>query len=163
VKGTRQRWIKSRSNIPNISLVKIGPNLTIKETLALENASFQLPQRTIMFPRRLFGGKVPFDMALYPTLACLDDHPNTRSGKNIQRNKKAHTTNHCIEGSPLTGQNDTSSGIWMHRYLGFGKPTQDSPYMITIGFFPNFSCPYFKEMVTKALSKRGHWVNCKHL
>jgi hypothetical protein len=69
----------------------------------------------------------------------------------------------CIEGSPLTGQNDTSSGIWMHRYLGFGKPTQDSPYMITIGFFPNFSCPYFKEMVTKALSKRGHWVNCKHL
>jgi hypothetical protein len=36
-------------------------------------------------------------------------------------------------------------------------------YMITIGFFPDYSCPYFKELVTKALGKQGQWANYKHL
>jgi hypothetical protein len=36
-----------------------------------------------MSPRRLFGSKVLLDIASYPTLAFPDDHPNTRSGKNI--------------------------------------------------------------------------------
>jgi hypothetical protein len=36
-------------------------------------------------------------------------------------------------------------------------------YMITIGTFPDCSCPYFKEMVTKALGKQGQWSTFKHL
>jgi hypothetical protein len=36
-------------------------------------------------------------------------------------------------------------------------------YIITIGLFPECTCPNFKEMSTKALGKRGQWVNCKHL
>jgi hypothetical protein len=35
--------------------------------------------------------------------------------------------------------------------------------MITNGTFPKCSCPYFKEMVMKALGKQGQWANCKHL
>jgi hypothetical protein len=35
--------------------------------------------------------------------------------------------------------------------------------MITFGTFLDCSCPYFKEMVTKALDKRGQWANYKHL
>jgi hypothetical protein len=35
--------------------------------------------------------------------------------------------------------------------------------MITIGTFSDCSCLYFKDMVMKALSKRGQWANCKHL
>jgi hypothetical protein len=42
-------------------------------------------------------------------------------------------------------------------------PPNIQQYMITIGTFPDCSCPYFKEMVTKALSKQGQWANCKHL
>jgi hypothetical protein len=42
-------------------------------------------------------------------------------------------------------------------------PPNIQQYMITIGTFPDCSCPYFKEMVMKALGKRGQWTNCKHL
>jgi hypothetical protein len=107
VKGTRWRWIKSRPNVLNIWPVKIGTNLTRTEILALENASFQLPQHTIIFPRRLFRGEVPFDMDSYSTPACPDDHPNIRSSKDIQRNKKAPTTKHsnnCTSALTLKGR-----------------------------------------------------------
>jgi hypothetical protein len=43
VKGTRQKWVQSRSDIPNIWLVKIGSNLSKNEILDLERAGFQLP------------------------------------------------------------------------------------------------------------------------
>jgi hypothetical protein len=39
-KGTRQRWIQSRSDIPNIRSMKIGTNLVRKEILYLESTSF---------------------------------------------------------------------------------------------------------------------------
>jgi hypothetical protein len=35
--------------------------------------------------------------------------------------------------------------------------------MITIGTFPNSSCSYFKEMLTKSLGKQGQLANYKHL
>jgi hypothetical protein len=47
--------------------------------------------------------------------------------------------------------------------LDSGIPPNIQQYMITIGTFPNCSCPYFKEMVTKALGKQGQWANCKYL
>jgi hypothetical protein len=36
-------------------------------------------------------------------------------------------------------------------------------HMIIIGSFPDYSCPYFKGMLTKSLGKQGQWANCKHL
>ena len=35
--------------------------------------------------------------------------------------------------------------------------------MTTNGSFSDYSCPYFKEMVTKSFYKHGQWANCKHL
>lgn len=44
-----------------------------------------------------------------------------------------------------------------------GVVPNSQQYVITLGSFPECSCPYFKEMSTKALGKRGQWTNCKHL
>jgi hypothetical protein len=63
--------------------MKYCTNLTKKEILALENAGFHLPQRVVISPRRLFGGNIPIDLASYPIPPFLDDHPKTRSAKNI--------------------------------------------------------------------------------
>jgi hypothetical protein len=84
--------------------VKLGTNLTKKEILALEHAGFHLPQRAVISPRRLFGGDIPIDVALYPTPPFPDDHPKARLGKNIRRNKKAPTTkyaNNCASALTL--------------------------------------------------------------
>jgi hypothetical protein len=44
--------------------VKIGTNLSKKEILDFENAGFQLPQRAVISPRRLFGTEeLPFNLA----------------------------------------------------------------------------------------------------
>jgi hypothetical protein len=73
--------------------VKFGNKLTKKEILAIENASFHLPQRVVIYPRRPFVGDNPIDVASYPTPPFPNDNPKTRLGKNIRRNKKAPTTN----------------------------------------------------------------------
>lgn len=76
IKDTKQKWVKSKLDVSNIWPMKIGTNL-----LQLANLS----------PRRLFKSKVSFDVASYLTPTFLDDHPNIKSGNNIQRNKKAPT------------------------------------------------------------------------
>jgi hypothetical protein len=95
VKGSKRRWVKSKPDVPDIWHLKLGTNLTKKEILALENASFHLPQCALISPRRLFGSDIPVDVASYPTPPFPDDHPKTRSGKNIQRYKKAPITKHA--------------------------------------------------------------------
>jgi hypothetical protein len=55
IKGTKRRRVKSRPNVPNVWPVKIGTNLSRKEILDLEHIGFQLPQRAVISPRRLFG------------------------------------------------------------------------------------------------------------
>jgi hypothetical protein len=55
VKGTRQMWIQSKLDIPSIWPVKIRTNLLKEEILDLESAGFQLLQRVVIFPKRLFG------------------------------------------------------------------------------------------------------------
>ena len=47
--------------------------------------------------------------------------------------------------------------------LDLGTPPKIEQYLMTIGQFPDCSSPYFKEMPTKALEKRGQWSNYKHL
>jgi hypothetical protein len=59
-------------------------------------------------------------MASYPILACPNDHPNTRLGKNIQRKKKAPTTKHsnnCASAMTLKGR---LRQVTMIPHLGFG-------------------------------------------
>jgi hypothetical protein len=171
VKGSKRRWVKSKPDVPDIWPVKLSTNLTKKEILALENAGFHLPQCVVISPRRLFGGDIPIDVASYPTPSFPDDHPKTRSGKNIRRNKKAPTTKHANNSTSALTLKAHVRQITMILHPRYGCIiTLDSgilpniqQYMITIGTFPNCSCLYFKEMVTTALGKRGQWANCKHL
>jgi hypothetical protein len=84
IKGTKRRWVKSRPDVPNVWPVKIGTNLSKKEILDLEQAGFQLPQRAVISPRRLFGiEELPSDLSSYPIPASLEEHPKIRLDKNI--------------------------------------------------------------------------------
>jgi hypothetical protein len=105
IKGTKQKWVQSRPDIPSIWLVKIGTNLSKKEILDLENTSFQLPQRVVISPRRLFGmDELPFDLTSFPTPASPNEFPKSRSGKSIRRNNNAPSTkqaNNCASSLTL--------------------------------------------------------------
>ena len=90
VKGTKRKWVQSRPDIPSIWPVKIGTNLSKKEILQLESAGFQLPQRAVISPRRLFGmEELPFNLTSFPSPANADNFPKSRSGKSIRRNNNA--------------------------------------------------------------------------
>jgi hypothetical protein len=121
-----------------------------------------------MSPKRFFRGKkAPLDISTYPTPAYPDNHSNTRTSKNKKAPSTKHT-NSCASAITLEGRLRQATLI---LHPGFGcNITLDSSilpknqqYMITIGSFPTYSCPYFKEMETKAFGKRGQWANCKHL
>jgi hypothetical protein len=107
IKGTKRRWMKSRPDVPNVWPVKIGTNLSRKEILDLERAGFQLPQRAVISPRRLFGIEdLPPDLSSYPIPASSNEHPKIRSGKNIRRIKNVPTTkqaNNCASSLTLNG------------------------------------------------------------
>jgi hypothetical protein len=172
VKGTKQRWVKSRPDVPNVWPVKIGTNLSRKEILDLERVGFQLPQCAVISPRRLFGmEELPSDLSSYPIPASPNEYPKIRLDKNIWRIRNVPTTkqaNNCTSSLTLNGQ------IWkvtMIPHLGFGciisldsgAPPKVQQYLITIGSFPDCSCEYFKDMTTKSLGKRRGWTSCKHL
>jgi hypothetical protein len=172
VKGTIRKWIQLRPDIPSIWPVKIGTNLSTKEILHLESAGFQLPQRAVICPRRLFEmEELPFNLASFPTPTSPDEFPKTRSSKSIRRNNNAPTmkqANNCASSLTLKGQIRKVTMIPHPRYgyivtLDSGAPLKVQQYLITIGTFPECSCKYFKDMATKSLGKRGGWASCKDL
>jgi hypothetical protein len=160
VKGTRPKWIESRPDIPSIWPLKIGTNLSAKEILDLESAGFQLPQRAVISPRRLFGmEELPFNLASFPTPASADECPKTRSGKSIHRNNNTSTTkqaNNCASSLTLK---DHLRKVTMIPHPGYGcivtfdsgAPPKVQQYLITIGTFPECSCEYFKSMATSSI------------
>jgi hypothetical protein len=164
--------VKSRPVVPNVWPVKIGTNLSRKEILDLEQAGFQLSQRAVISPRRLFGmEELPSDLSSYPIPASPEEHPKIRSGKKIRRIKNVPTTkqaNNYASSLILKGQ---IRKVTMIPHPGFGciiildsgAPPKVQQYLITIGSFPDCSCEYFKDMATKSLGKRGGWASCKHL
>jgi hypothetical protein len=172
VKGTKRRWVKSRPDIPNVWPVKIGTNLSRKEILDLEHVGFQLSQRAVISPRRLFGmEELPSDLSSYPFPTSPEEHPKIRSCKNIRRIKNAPTTteaNNCASSLILK---DQIRKVTMIPHPGFGciitldsgAPPKVEQYLITIGSFRDYSCEYFENMATKSLDKRGGWASCKHL
>ena len=172
VKGTKRKWVKSRPEVLEVWPVKVGTNLTQREILALESAGFQLQPRLEIFPRRLFGDHDnAVNLSEYIPPAFPDDHPKRRFGKNIRRNPNAPSTKHsnnCAFALSLKGRLRNVSMVPIPALgcivsLDSGTPPKIEQYLITIGQFPDCSCPYFKEMSTKALGKRGQWSNCKHL
>ena len=55
------------------------------------------------------------------------------------------------------------SGFGCIITLDSGVPPKVEQYMITIGSFPECSCPNFKDMAKSSLGRRAQWANCKHL
>jgi hypothetical protein len=164
VKSTKRKWVQSRPDIPSIWLVKIGTNLSKKEILDLESAGFQLPQRAVISPRRLFRmDELPFDLASFPTPTSANEFPKTRSGNSIRRYNNAPSTkqtNNCASSFTLKGQIRKVTMIPHPGYgciviLDSGAPPKVQQYLITIGTFPKCSCEYFKDMASKSLGKRG--------
>ena len=172
VKGTKRRWVKSKPEVPNVWPVKIGTNLSRKEILDLEQAGFQLPQRPVISPRRLFGvEELPAHLSSYPVPASPDEYPKIRSGKKIRRLKTVPTpkqANMIASSLILKGQ---VRKVTMIPHPGFGcivtldsgAPPNVQQYLITIGTYPECSCEYFKDMAAKSVGKRGSWASCKHL
>jgi hypothetical protein len=156
--------MKSRLDVPNVWSAKIGTNLSRKEILDLERAGFQLSQRAVISPRRLFGmEELPSDLSFYPIPASPNEYPKIRSGKNIRRIKNMPTmkqANNCASSLASNGQ---IQKVTMIPHPGFGciicldsgALPKVQQYLITIGSFPNCSCEYFKDMATKSLGKRG--------
>jgi hypothetical protein len=172
VKDTKRKWVESRPDIPSIWPVKIRTNLSKKEFLDFESAGFQLPQRAVISPRRLFGTEeLPFNLASFSTPVSTNDCPKTRSGKSIRRNNNAPSTkqaNNCASALTLKGQIRKVTMIPHPGYgcivtLDSGAPPKVQQYLITIGTFPECSCEFFKDMATKSLGRRGGWASCKHL
>jgi hypothetical protein len=65
--------------------------------------------------------ELPSDLSSYPILASPDDHPKTRSCKNIRRNKNAPTTKHannCMSSLTLKGHLRQVTMI-LHPRFGF--------------------------------------------
>jgi hypothetical protein len=107
IKGTRQKWVLSRPDIPSIWPMKIRTNFSTKEIFDLESVGFQLPQRAIISPMRLFGmEELPFNLASFPTPASPDEFLKTKSGKSIRRNNNTPTmkqANNCASSLTLKG------------------------------------------------------------
>ena len=172
VKGTRRKWVVARPAVPDIWPIKLGTNLTQKEILDLENAGFRLAPHVELSPRKLFredGSLV--DLSEYVAPKFPNDFPKRRFGKNIRRNPKAPSTKHansCASALSVIGQILKVSMVpapALGCIITFESRNglKISQYLITIGQFPSCSCPFFKDMSSKALGKRGQWSNCKHL
>jgi hypothetical protein len=145
--------------------MKIGTNLSTKEILDLESAGFQLPQRAVISPRRLFGmEELPFNLASFPIPASTDDCPKTRSSKSIRKNNNAPNASALtLMGHICKVTMIPHPGYGCIVTLDSGAPPKVQQYLITIGTFPECSCEYFKDMATKSLDKCGGWASCKHL
>ena len=172
VKGTKRRWVKSKPDVPDVWPVKIGTNLSKKEILDLEQAGFQLPQRLVISPRRLFGvEELPADLSSYPVPPSPEEYPKIRSGKRIRRLKNVPTpkqanniaSSHILKGQVRKVTMIPHPGFGCIVTLDSGVPPNVQQYLITIGTFPECSCEYFKDMATKSLGKREGWASCKHL
>ena len=172
VKGTKQRWVKSRPDVPNVWPVEIGINLSKKEILDLKCIGFQLPQHVVISPKRLFRmEELPFDLSSYPIPASPNKHPKIRLGKKIRRIKNEPTTKQANNYASSLALMDHLQKLTMISHPRHGciisldsrVPSKVQQYLITIGSFLNCSCEYFKNMATKSLGKRGSWASCKHL
>jgi hypothetical protein len=125
--------------------VKIGINLSKKEILDVKNIGFQLPQRAIKSPRRLFGmEELPLYLSSYSIPTPPNDHPKTQPGKNIWRNKNVPTTKHTNNYTSSLTLKGHFRQVTMILHLGFGciiildfrVPPKIQLYIITIGSFP---------------------------
>ena len=173
VKGTIRKWVETKPPVPEIWPVKVGTNLSQQEVLGLEHAGFRLAERPALGPHQLFTeldlGDIDFNN--YPCPESPEEYPKRRFGKNIRRNSKAPTTKHSnmyasaqyVKGKVVEVTMLPSPALGAIVRFESSQGSKASQYLITIGQFPSCDCPFFKDMSSKSLGKRGQWVNCKHM
>jgi hypothetical protein len=112
--------------------VKIETNLSKKKILDLESTGFQLPQRTVISPRRLFRmEELPFDLSSFSTPTSPDDYSKTRSDKVILKNNNAPTTkqaNNCASSLTLKGHLRKVTMILHPGFVSTSNTWQQSPW-----------------------------------
>jgi hypothetical protein len=97
-------------------------------------------------------------------LATFVNIPTTHYVSNVYLGESQQLHVYCnFEGSHSIGNNDSTPSIWMHHYSNSRTLPIIDQYMISVGSFLDYSCPYFKEMLTKSLGKQCQWANYKHL
>jgi hypothetical protein len=110
-------------------------------------------------------------LSTYATSAFPDEVPKRRYGKNVRRNKKSPSikqANNCASARAVKGRLKKVDMVPVPALgcivtLDSGTPPMIQQYHLTISQFPDYSCPYFKEMLTKAKGGRSQWAHCKHL
>ena len=173
VKGTIRKWVQSKPPVPQIWPVQLGTNLTQQEVLALEHAGFRLAVQPSLPPHALFREFTPglLNFNDYPCPEFPDEYPKRRFGKSIRRITNAPTTKQSnmqasalfVKGKVLQVTMLPSPALGSIVKLESRQTSKASQYLITIGQFPSCDCPFFKDMSSKSLGKRGQWVNCKHM
>jgi len=84
VKGSKQKWVFSKLEVPDIWPLKFWTNLIKKEMTDLQNARFHLLQCVAISLKRLFGDhELPNNVSRFQVPAFPTKHPSTRSKKKI--------------------------------------------------------------------------------
>jgi hypothetical protein len=171
VNGSKKKYVLDWPVVPHTWPVKIGTNLSRHEVLALEDAGFQLQQREVLSPRRMFSmiATLPIPRTDFHAPPNPDAHPTSRFGKTVRRNLSAPMPDHknkwesagLMDGYYVVG-------VTAIPYPGFGVlinivSKEDISYRVTIGDIPHCTCPDFTKMSSQSLGKKGKWVYCKHL
>ena len=173
VMGPRRSHVLSRPQVPEVWPVLIGTNLTLDEIILFEEAGFRLQECPSMSPRRLFTSSKLFEVVewTYARPPHADKPPCIRNGKNIRRNDKSPTDDHCNQWESARNVTGTILGVNIIPYPGLGAiitlqsgvEPHHMIYRVTLGNFPSCTCLHFTGMASASLGKRGKYVNCKHL
>ena len=178
VKGSRHKWIipysdtQERPHVPTIWLVKIGTNLTHSEIIALENAGFQLPQRERVPLNRSFNYfvlLVEFSSLQVPENP--DHFPGTKKSKCVQQSNIGPSSKQLLSINSAMALEASILKVTMIPQPRFGcvislqsKPSPtNSVYQLIVSSYPDYTCPTFKETMSK-FGRRGFaYKHCKHL
>jgi hypothetical protein len=171
VKGGPKSFVVDWPEIPVVWPVKIGTNLTRQEVLSLEEAGFQLQQRGALSPRRQFQAACnwPLPRSHFKAPADPNAHPTLRGGHSIRRNSDAPTVEHRNKWESAALMDHCGiTGVTTIPYPGYGcvvtlNTGNDKLYRVTIGCFPECSCPDFIKMLSETLGKNKQWKYCKHM
>jgi hypothetical protein len=96
VKGSKRSWVLDWPQVPDVWHVLSSTNLTLEETLLLQNAGFKLQKRPSMSPRCMFALSNLFEAPVFDHLGSPNPevHLSTRNSKSIRRNANAPTAEH---------------------------------------------------------------------
>jgi len=148
-------------------------SLTRHEIVILQEVGFQLQDQPPISPQRLFTMSNVFEVVLYnhPIPLHIDSYPTTRWSKPIRHIAISPTTEYCNKSESTRNMKGTILGVTILLLLGLraiitlqsGTEPQHKVYRITLGMYPECTCPHFIDMAISTIGGCHQYVNCKHL